>query len=285
MLAKPMGMNGVVPRRRYCLRASRLRAFTLIELLAVVAIIALLVSILVPSLKAARDMARKAVCQTNSRAIGTGINFYIVDNPDIVPPYRWAWHWHDSSAGEWTWDWADLIVKYCDSTARPTQGLGAQDYFSVGIQPADGNYVWDKWGVKVVYSKRFNCPAQKNEGKYHLMMNTTGPYWWYDYRYSSATAESWYRPHQLSEFKNPQRFCIVTEPSPTFGTGAGSFANEYITWRAGPDLAPRLPHFKTAQALMLDGHVELLKPLEMLNYYDGSRNDVFSTRGYPFFAR
>ncbi|MBI4580927.1 MAG: type II secretion system protein [Planctomycetes bacterium] len=47
--------------------------FTLIEVLVVVAIIALLVSILLPSLKAAREQARSAVCLSNLKQCLNGI--------------------------------------------------------------------------------------------------------------------------------------------------------------------------------------------------------------------
>jgi prepilin-type N-terminal cleavage/methylation domain-containing protein len=51
-------------------------AFTLIEVLVVTAIIALLVAILIPALSRARDQARLAVCGSNLRQIGAGVNLY-----------------------------------------------------------------------------------------------------------------------------------------------------------------------------------------------------------------
>lgn len=65
-------------------RAGR-RAFTLIELLVVVAIIALLVSILLPALKAARGQARRVACLANLHNIYTATVSYANDNRSYFP--------------------------------------------------------------------------------------------------------------------------------------------------------------------------------------------------------
>jgi len=63
----------------------RNKAFTLIELLVVVAIIALLLSILLPSLSGAREAAKAVVCGQHQRQFGTGIATYATENGDWFP--------------------------------------------------------------------------------------------------------------------------------------------------------------------------------------------------------
>lgn len=67
-------------REQSVLDPRRSRAFTLIELLVVVTIITLLVAILVPSMRLARDATRIVVCTSNQRQIAVGALSYAADN-------------------------------------------------------------------------------------------------------------------------------------------------------------------------------------------------------------
>ena len=59
--------------------------FTLIELLVVIAIIGILATLLMPSLRLAREKANNALCLSNIRQMGTGTTLYTVDNSDRYP--------------------------------------------------------------------------------------------------------------------------------------------------------------------------------------------------------
>ena len=70
-------------------RGLRRSAFTLIEVLVVVAIIALLISVLLPSLRAARDQAKGVTCLSNLKQIGNGCAYYTQEHQGrFAPPFR-----------------------------------------------------------------------------------------------------------------------------------------------------------------------------------------------------
>ena len=60
-------------------------AFTLVELLVVIGIIALLIGILLPSLNRARAAAKQTVCASNMRQLGVGLTFFANDNNGELP--------------------------------------------------------------------------------------------------------------------------------------------------------------------------------------------------------
>ena len=66
-------------------QAKTSRAFTLVELLVVVGIIAILIAILLPTLAKSREAARRAACLSNLRQVHTAFFFYAGNYKDQVP--------------------------------------------------------------------------------------------------------------------------------------------------------------------------------------------------------
>ena len=109
-----------------CRRACSL-GFTLIELLVVISIIALLLAILLPSLKAAHEAGQSSVCASNLKQIYQGAFLHAQDNDDSLPHYAYY-----GSAG---------IGSAAGGEFWPAQVAQALDNFEAGLFtcPADNN--------------------------------------------------------------------------------------------------------------------------------------------------
>jgi prepilin-type N-terminal cleavage/methylation domain-containing protein/prepilin-type processing-associated H-X9-DG protein len=87
---------------------SRRRAFTLVELLVVIGIIAVLTSLLLPTLGRARESARRTACLSNLRQVHAVFYLYASENRDLVPlGYRKGIKQYNSMV------YSGMSMKYC----------------------------------------------------------------------------------------------------------------------------------------------------------------------------
>lgn len=94
-------------------RFSVARGFTLVELLVVIGIIAVLISVLLPSLNRARKAANNIYCMANLKQIGTTLQLYASQNKQGVVPWGMVYDYETASgwvsSGSDTWSWRDTL--------------------------------------------------------------------------------------------------------------------------------------------------------------------------------
>lgn len=82
------GRETGLPLRKPTRSRRPLHGFTLVELLVVIALVAILMAMLLPTLRMAREAAWKAGCASNLRQIGVAITGYAVENGGKAPPQQ-----------------------------------------------------------------------------------------------------------------------------------------------------------------------------------------------------
>jgi prepilin-type N-terminal cleavage/methylation domain-containing protein/prepilin-type processing-associated H-X9-DG protein len=122
------------------------RGFTLIELLVVISIIALLMAILMPSLRRARDQARSVGCRSNLRNWGVAATGYAHDNRDrLVAEY---------DAAIWVYE-LKPYMGYTDEKTQKGEGdvslcpsaSKSRNHPEGGLGPGHGQGPLSAWGL------------------------------------------------------------------------------------------------------------------------------------------
>jgi prepilin-type N-terminal cleavage/methylation domain-containing protein len=94
-----------------CARSKSLRGFTAVELLVVVAIVAILIALLLPAVQQAREAGRRSQCKNNMKQLGLAMHNYY-DTFSLLPPGWIAKDWKPATGA--CWGWGTMILPYID---------------------------------------------------------------------------------------------------------------------------------------------------------------------------
>jgi prepilin-type N-terminal cleavage/methylation domain-containing protein/prepilin-type processing-associated H-X9-DG protein len=246
------------------------RAFTLIELMVVVAIIAVLVAILLPSLNRARSKARTSYCSANTRGMTTAVSMYVADYQRMIPftqKITDSWTQVLNKAGN------NLGITIKNRICPEAQDTASKD---PAVQP------W--WGTaRLAWG---NTPETGSDPVTGLPL--TSSYALNGYLYSGAPSDIQFISGDANAYGRRHRFPIMYKdseipvfadaiwrhvfPAPTDGPGANLETpgpNSYGNHPMSKMVMNR--HNKTLNVSFLDGHADTL-PLARLWFLSWSRD-------------
>jgi prepilin-type N-terminal cleavage/methylation domain-containing protein/prepilin-type processing-associated H-X9-DG protein len=84
------------------------KAFSLVELLVVISIIAMLMAILVPTVVGARRQANGVFCLNNLRQLALAADSYAQNNNDYYPIAQYSWQENASTTYAYCWDFTQI---------------------------------------------------------------------------------------------------------------------------------------------------------------------------------
>ncbi len=148
-------------------------AFTLIEVLVVVAIIALLVAVLIPALSAARTQAKITSCGANSKQIGTAIALYQADERGCSP-IMLNWHSGPAYTAPARTVFLSVALRKCEKSLAAL----AQRKASTG-EMLDPNKTWstdarDDYEIRFL-PQHYVCPFERGRTPWNLQQVGAGP--------------------------------------------------------------------------------------------------------------
>ena len=223
-------------------RARARRAFTLIELLTVIAIIGILAAILVPTVSKVRQNARRTVCASNLRQVGTALLAYTLDNKDGLPGYQRI----TDNTGTYYSVGRAAGPRWWVEGGQPTRDLVSQllPYFSGKYRSGSGT------GVAEIMA----CPANEATTRTLSQTSTVPSYLLSLGVRNTLTPGSLRRPFayngvrslRLSEITSPKTAVALFDIDTEFATLLGT------TLSNAPATAV---HKETRNVLYFDGHV------------------------------